>query len=107
MLLLEGDIAGRILGLAEDLDLDALGADVVEDELGASSTLGVDSARNADLGLLLLLALLEAVVLLEEIAQIDGDLELVGIRVWVLGLTELVDLVAADFEVLLSSMIKD
>lgn len=101
MLLLEWDAASGILSLAHDLDLLALGTQVVEDELGTGRALGINTTSKSDGNIWLLLALLEAVVILEKIAKIGSDLELVGVGVWVLGLKHLLDPLASDFKVLL------
>lgn len=101
VLLFKGNIASGVLTLAKNLYLHTLCADVVEVQLGARTTLGVDSTRNADGDFGLLLALLETLVVLQELAQVVGDVELVGVRVGLFGLAELVDSLASDFEVLL------
>ena len=98
---LERHIASSVLGLAGNLDLDALGADVVEDELGASSALSVDTARDPDFLLGDLFALLQGRVLLEELSQVVLYVELVRVRVGILRCAELVYLLAADLKVLL------
>lgn len=103
VLVLEGDVSAGVLGLAHNLHLNALGTDVVEDQLGAGGTLGVDTTGNADGGLGLLFTLLQTLVLLEELAQVILDVELVGVGVGLLVLAQLVDALAADFEVLLDS----
>jgi hypothetical protein len=48
-----------------------------------------------------LLALLETLVVLQDIAQIGVDLELVRVGVGLLGLAQLVDSLTANLEVLL------
>jgi hypothetical protein len=103
MLGLKGDIASRVLGLADDLHLDAFRTDIIEEELGTRGTLGVDSTGDTDGDIGLLLALGETLVGLEEFAQVIGDLELVRVGVGLLGLAQLVDSLAADLEVLLYS----
>lgn len=100
VLLLEG-LSSRILGGAHDLDLDTLSADIVEDQLATSGTLGVNTATEVDNGIGPLLALLETLVVLQDVAQVGVNLELVGVRVGLLGLAELVDSLAANLEVLL------
>lgn len=102
MLLLKGDAAGSVLALAHDLYLYTLRADIVKVQLGARAALGVDSTGDANGDIGLLLALLEALVVLEELTQVVGDVELVRIGVWVLGFAELVDFLASDFKVLLN-----
>lgn len=101
VLSLERHAASGVLSLSDDLDLDTLGADIVEDQLGAGSTLSVNTTGDADGDLGLLLALGETLVISEVLAQIIGNLELVGVGVGVLGLAQLVDSLAADLEVLL------
>jgi hypothetical protein len=103
VLSLKGNIAGSILSLAHHLYLHTLCADIVEDQLGTGRTLGVDSTGDTDGGVGLLFALGETLVVLEELAQVIGDLELVGVGVGLLGLAQLVDSLAADFEVLLNT----
>lgn len=89
------------MGLAHDLNLNTLGANVVEHQLATGRALGEDTTANADNGIGLLFALLETFVVLQDIAQIGVDLELVGVGVWLLGLAQLVDLLAPNFEILL------
>lgn len=101
VLLLEWHVASGVLTLTHNLHLDTLRTNVVEVELGARAALGVDSTGDANGGFGLLLALFEALVVLEELAQVIGDVELVRVRVGRLGFAELVDSLAADFEVLL------
>lgn len=102
VLLLEG-LSGGVLGSAHNLDLHTLGADVVEDQLATGGTLGVDTATNADHGVGLLFALLETLIVLQDVAQIGVDLELVGVGVWLLSLAQLVDSLAPNLEVLLKT----
>lgn len=101
VLLLKWHLASGVLTLAHDLHLDTLSAKVVEVQLGARAALGVDTTGDANGGFGLLVALLETLVVLEELAQVIGNVELVRVGVGVLGFTELVDSLAADFEVLL------
>lgn len=101
MLSLEANIASSILSLANDLDLGAFGTDIVEDQFGTRRALGVNSTGDADRDFGLLLALLETLIVLQEVPQIVGDMELVGVRVRLLGFAEFVDSLASDFEVLL------
>jgi len=98
---LEGHVTRGVLGLADNLDLDPLRADVVEYQLRTRSALGVYPSRDAHSHVGLLLALGEALVVLEVLPEVIGDLELVRVRVWVLGLAQLVDTSTADLEVLL------
>jgi hypothetical protein len=62
-----------------DLALGAVDRDLVEAEVLARCTDVVDTACNADLLVLDLLALLEVAILLLEVAQVVGDLELVWV----------------------------
>jgi hypothetical protein len=84
------------------LNLDTLISDIVEDEFVAIFALIVDSATNPNFDIFLMLARLERVIILDEIPEIVVDLELVRIRVWVLGLAEFVNGSRPDLEVLLS-----
>jgi hypothetical protein len=85
-----------------DLALGAVDGDLVEAEVLARGTDVVDTASNGDLLVLDLLTLLEVAILLLEVAQVVGDLELVRVgRERCLGVLELLDPSAADFEVLL------
>lgn len=101
VLLLEGHISSSVLGLAHDLDLDTFGANIVEVQLSTGRALGVNTTGNANRHIGLLLALLQTGVILDVFAQVVGDLELVRVRIRVLGLTQLVDTLAANLEVLL------
>lgn len=67
VLVVERDVAGDLLGLAHDLDLDALDADIVEYELGARGALVVDTGADAEDLVLVVLAGLE-------VAEIGGEL---------------------------------
>jgi hypothetical protein len=85
-----------------NLALGAVDSHLVEAEVLASSTDVVDTASNADLLVMNLLALLKAAILLLEVAQVVGDGELVRVgRKGLLGLLEVLDSPAADLEVLL------
>lgn len=101
MLGLEADLAGGLLRLTHDLDLGARATDVVEDELRARRPLGVDPSRHADLDVLLVLAGLQAAVFIHKRPQVRVHLELVRVRVGLLGLAQAVDPATADFKVLL------
>ena len=101
VLVLKGNTARAVLALAHDLHLHTLRADIVKVQLGTGATLGVNSTSNANGNIGLRLALLETLVILEELAQVIGDLELVRVGVGLLGLTELVDSRASDLEILL------
>ena len=90
-----------LLGLAHDLYLDALISDIVEHELVSCRPLVVDSSTDSNLNLLLMLARLERAIILDEIPQIIFCMELVGIWVWVLGLSKLVDVAGSNLEILL------
>lgn len=101
MLSLERNIALGMLSLAHNLNLDSLGTDIVEDQLRTRRPLGVDSASDADFDVRLLFALLETFVVLQELPEVGRHMELVRIRVRLLGLAKFVDSLAPDFEVLL------
>lgn len=64
MLLFKGNTARSILTLANNLHLHTLRANVVEVQLGARTTLGVDSTGDADGDFGLQLALLQTLVVL-------------------------------------------
>jgi hypothetical protein len=100
VLLFEG-LASGILGLAHDLDLDTLGADIVEVQLVTGGTLGEDTASDANGNIGLLFALLETLIVLQELAEVGVDLELVRVGIGLLGLAQLVDFLAPNLEVLL------
>ncbi|GKT46492.1 uncharacterized protein ColSpa_06674 [Colletotrichum spaethianum] len=71
VLVLEGRAAlADLLRLGHDLDLDALGTDVVEEELVARGTLVVDTSAHADDLLLVMLARLEVAEVLDKVAQV-------------------------------------
>jgi hypothetical protein len=87
---------------SHDLALGAIDSHLVEAKVLASSTDVVNTAGNADLLVLNLLALLKVTILLLEVAQVVGDGELVRVgRKGRLGLLEVLDSPAADLEVLL------
>jgi hypothetical protein len=87
---------------SHDLALGAIDGHLVEAEVLASSTDVVDTASNADLLVLDLLALLKVAILLLEVAKVVGDGELVRVgRKGLLGLLEVLNSPAADLEVLL------
>jgi hypothetical protein len=89
-----------------DLALGAVNSHLVEAEVLAGSTDVVDTASNADLLVLDLLALLKVTILLLEVAQVVGDGELVRVgRKGLLGLLEVLDSPAADLEVLLGCLL--
>ena len=94
-------ITGMVLGLGQHLYSGTLRADIVEDQLGARRTLGVNAAGDLDLDVRLLLALGEALMVLQVLTQIIGDVELVRVGIRLLGLAELVDLSTPDLEILL------
>jgi hypothetical protein len=95
-------ISNSLLGLSHDLDLDSLGAEVVETKLVSGGTVSVDTSSDTDLNLGLGFSLGEVGPLRDDIGDLVGDVELVGVRVdGALGLTELVDRAGTDLEVLL------
>lgn len=69
-MIVERDIALSLLGLAHDLDLDTLDADIVEDELGTRSTLVVYPGTDSDDLVLVMLARLEVAEVLDEAADV-------------------------------------
>lgn len=100
MLLFKG-LSGRELCLAHCLDLDTLRADVIEVQLITGGTLGVDTTSNANGNIGLLFALLETLIILNEVAKISVDVEFVWVGVRLLGFAQLVDFLAPNLEVLL------
>lgn len=94
-----------LLGLAHDLDLDTICSDIVEGELGTRGSLAVDTGTDLDNLVLGVLSGLEVPKLLDKLAQVVGNVELVGIRVGALGLSELVDVPGSDLEVLVGSQV--
>jgi hypothetical protein len=108
VVVLDGEgCAGLVVEVGgHDLALGAVDSHLVETEVLASSTDVVDTASNADLLVLDLLALLEVAIFLLEVAQVVGDGELVGVgRKGLLGLLEVLDSPAADLEVLLCCLL--
>ena len=101
VLLLERDVAGRFLSLTHDLNLDTLCSDVVEYQLSARHSLGVDPASKADLDISEVLASLERFISWEKLSQVCGDLEFVRVGVGSFALSQLLDFAGADLEVLL------
>lgn len=102
MLLLERNASFLgLLHLTHNLNLNALSPDIVEYQLISRCALVVDSSTNSDLLVLLVLSGLEGAIILDEIPQIIVCMELVGIWVWVLGGSELVDVAGSNLEVLL------
>jgi hypothetical protein len=98
----ERNVGGVVQVGGHDLALGAVDGNFVEAEVLARCTDVVDTARNADLLVLDLLALLEVAILLLEFAQVVGNLELVWVgRERLFGVLELLDSATADLEVLL------
>ncbi|KAI3476298.1 hypothetical protein L1887_62135 [Cichorium endivia] len=80
---------GVVLELGGDLHLDALAVEVVEAQLLAGGAHVVETAGDADLLVVEVLARLDlALVLGDELGERDGDVELVRVGVRVLGLAE-------------------
>lgn len=100
VLLLEGSFARGVLQLAHDLDGNALLLGHVELEGVAALALGDDADANTHLVVLQRLALVEVLVLVDEFGELGVDVELVRVRVRLLGLLEGGDLLGADLEVL-------
>lgn len=103
MLFLEWD--RRVLGLAHHLDLDPPGANIVEDQLVAGGTLGVDPSRNPNWHIGPLLTLAQILVFFQKLPEVIRDFELVRVGVWVVGLAEFVDPIAPNLEVLVRAEI--
>lgn len=101
MLILKRGASGCKLGLAHNLDLNTLGTEIIEDQLIARGTLGVNTASKTDGNVGLLFTLGKRSIVGEELTQVGVDLELVGVGVGALGLAQLIDSLAADLEVLL------
>jgi hypothetical protein len=96
----ERAVAGRLLGLAHDLHADALGANIVEAQVGTRCTLVEDTGTNAQCSVLEVLARLEVAELGLELAQIVVDVELVRVGVGLVAQAQLLDGSAADLKVL-------
>lgn len=101
MLCFERYVPSCRLRLAHHLNLDTLGPNIVKDQLGPRRSFGVDTARHANLSLLLQLACFEGFIFAEEISEVDVDLELVGIRIGIERLFQFLDTGASDLEILL------
>lgn len=69
----EGDVAFGLLRLAHDLDLLALGANIVEEELGAGGALVVDTGTDAKNLVLVVLARLEVAEIVGEVPNVVVD----------------------------------
>ena len=104
MLLFEG-LSGRELCLAHHLNLNTLRADVIEVQLVAGGTLGIDTASNTDGNIGLLFALLETLIVLNELAEVGVDVEFVWVWIRLLSFAQLVDPLAPNLEVLLEQHI--
>lgn len=100
MLLLERLSSGELC-LAHYLDLNTLCADIVEVQLVAGRALSVDTATNANGDIGLLFALLEALIVLKELAEVSVNFEFVRVGLRLLGFAQLVDFLAPNLEVLL------
>lgn len=87
--------------LRHNLDLHTLTAEVVESEPGRRGTVPVDTSGNSDLNITECLSGLEVFILLKDVRDFIGDVELVWVWVGRLGRSELVDSAGADLEVLL------
>lgn len=102
MLLLEwNSISLGLLHLTHNLNLDARVHNIVEYQLVSRRALVEDPSTDANLNILLMLARLEVTVILDEIRQFVGDIELVRVWVWFLGLAELLDCSGSNLEILL------
>lgn len=100
MLLFERLSCGELC-LTHYLDLDTLRADVVEVQLVAGGTLGIDTASNSNGNIGLLFAFLETIIILNKVTELSVDVEFVRIGVRLLGFAQLVDFLAPNLEVLL------
>lgn len=101
MLVREALLAGRFLRLAHDLHPGALCSHIVEAEIGTRRALVVDSGTDTDLIVLLVFASLEATIIFDEVTEIVVGVELVGVGVWLVALSQLLNGSAADLKVLL------
>ena len=101
VLCFERNLTSGLLGLTHYLNLDSLGADVVEHELGSRRTFGVYPTSQPDFHLRQLLAGLDRLILLEELSKVGVDLKLMGIREWIFRLAKFVDMTGANLKVLL------
>ena len=104
MLCFKMNIIRRVLSLTHDLHLDALSSDVIEYKLRSRRSFGVHPARDADLCILFMFAGLDRRVLLEKVSEITIGLKLVWIRVWVLAISQSLDAIASNLEILLSNV---
>lgn len=103
MLCFETDISVGFLRLTHYLNLGPATSDVIEDQLRSRRSLDVDSAGDSNLHLLHLFTGLEMGVLLNELAEICVDLELMRVGIGILGLSQAIDSSTSDFKVLLQS----
>ena len=101
VLLFEWDIPTCFLRLTHNLNLDTLRSDVVEYQLAARNTFGVDPAPNADLDIFEMLASLDRFISRKKVSQVGGNFEFMGIGIGSFALSELLDLARSDFEILL------
>lgn len=67
----------------------------------ARAALGIDPATDADLDVFAVLARLDVLVLFEEDAEVCVGVKLMWVRVWLLGLFELLDFGGPNLEILL------
>ena len=91
----------RFLRLTHDLYFLAIDLQNVEDELGAGGPTIHYPPCNPDLDIRSLLARLDLFIFLDELGEVAVDVEFVRVRVGVMALAELLDIPAADLEVLL------
>lgn len=103
VLLLEWDEACCFLRLTHDLNLDTLCPDIIEYKLGSRTTLGIYSATKTHFDVFEMLPSLQFIVCLEEVSQIGIYMKLMGVRVGLLSLTELLYFSASYFIVLLEA----
>jgi hypothetical protein len=89
------------LSFAEDLQGRPFALAVIESKGTASRPDGHYTNGHANFDIIERLALLEMIVLLQELANTCVDVKLVGVGVRLLGLAEVVDMPRSNFEVLL------
>lgn len=86
MLIFERSVPFGLLALTHYLHLDSLGPDIVEHQLGPRNTLDIYSRSDAAFYIFEMLPWLEALMFLDELSEIGGDLEFMGVGVGVLVL---------------------
>lgn len=94
-----------VLALGHDLHGLALLMKHVESQLGAGSSQSVDSASNRDLLVLFDLSSSQTLVLVDKLIDLGSHVELVGVRVGGLGLSQSVNLSRSDLKVLVGGQL--